>query len=494
MPSVSAPYIPLVRVQPQGLYLYFCKELDLHPNSGVVERLAKVCLLCGVGAVGVDTPSSADTTTAPEDHSHDDSTATEGIVVVGCGDRAVDSDAQQHTITPDVNSSLPAILAEDRHKSDTTNATGAHRMTGGTGDTAQLATIGNNNSLSSSSSLCEGSTDSILNLSSNFVGSEGLRPLLQTIRVVHFFTKLDLSGHGVNSDDVAEIVKYLDGVHSLRSLALNQNPRITQAGGRYLKLFAASNVNVSDIQVDGTSITLALKKVIYGLCNANQALRKNPVLYEDKALWQHRRRHSVGMMGSSPQPTPMKRDKQPVSISPLASSRGAGDAAAAVGHGSASRQDSASRGNSTVLMSHPAADAQRQPPAVILPPFYSAPFLPALLHADGILLTGGGGSSRVSPPVTPMRPTNMSAPSSEDVLRRVGGGDVAVSVSPAAVDPLEGPLEAIDYVFASALPHYINGGQQQPRHASSQHAITRASPHDEFPALQLLRDAMYDLQ
>jgi hypothetical protein len=460
MPSVSAPYIPLVRVQPQGLYVYFCNELGLHPNSGVVDRLSKVCLLCGAGAVGVDTPATAD--------------AVEQI------NESIAAAASDGAAAPVAASLLELSPTEELQKLTSPPIDQNADLCGSTPHQ-------NNNSLSSSSSLCEGSTDTILNLAANFVGCEGLRPLLQTIRVVHFFTTVDLSGHGMDSDGVAEVVKYLDGVHSLRSLILNRNPRITQAGGRHLKLFVASNVNVGEIHIDHTSITLALKNVIHGLCAANRALRKNPVLYEDKALWQHRRRHSVGMPGSSPQPTPMKHDKH-ASVSPLASSRGGVDCATG-GGGSASRQESAIGGNAMTYLHHQTDQQQRHPPSVILPPFYGAPFLPALLHADGVISSAG---SRVSPPATPVRPTDMSALSNEDVPRRAGG-EAAMSVSPAAADPLEGPLEAIDYVFASALPNHL--GTAGHHHSTSNTTIVpRVSPPDEFPALQLLRDAMYDLQ
>lgn len=445
--STTAPHIPLVRAQPQGIYKYFCHELDLHPNSGVLERLSKVCLLCGTGidaAVVSDVSTTSSISSTPASTDIGVSAATPG---------AVNTDTSTENV-------LPVLLTAGGKQPPSSSLAGL-------------------------SEACEASLDTALDLSANFVGHEGLRPLLQTIRVVHFFTMLDLSGHGMTSECVAEVVKYLDGVHSLRSLRLNRNPRITQAGGRYLKLFAASNVNVSEIQLEGASITLALTNIIHNLCAANLALRSNAALFEVKTQCQQRQRHSVGAFGSSPQPTPMKRDQ--TSVSPLAASRGGAEPQ--------SRQHSASQGNSMTVIHH----GERQGPSVLLPPFYGAPFLPALLQADGVLHMGNG---LVSPPVTPMRPSYTSVPSSEEPHKpsaaiAVGGVDeraAATSVSPTAVapDPLEGPLEAIDYVFASALPAALAMSSSGSRQANTT-ASSRIVPPEEFPALQLLRDAMYDL-
>lgn len=152
---------------------------------------------------------------------------------------------------------------------------------------------------------CPCTSSTTLDLSQNFVGGEGIRPLLQTIRVVHYFTRLDLSDHCADTQMVEDVVKYLDGVRSLQSLNFARNPRVTQNAGRALKDFVSRNVNVIDVCLDDTGVSGALRNVIRQQCEANAALRLLPGgLYEDKLQWQHQSRHRIG---SSPQPTPMKR-------------------------------------------------------------------------------------------------------------------------------------------------------------------------------------------
>lgn len=287
-----------------------------------------------------------------------------------------------------------------------------------------------------------------MDLSANFLGCEGIRPLLQTIRVVHYFTHLDLSGNLLDSKAVGELTRYMDGVVSLKSINLTSNPHITQLGGRHLKLFAATNANI--VHVDGletTHIPPALAKVIVRLCENNKTLQANTSLYHEKLTWQKRIRGAQGPPGSL-QPTPMKRGP---STDPVG---GAG--------GVLSRNGSTARGDSQTFVDNDGAlmnsFALRQSclGQLLLPPFQS--------HAElklGIAgLTPHKDSSDDQLPPSP--------------LPHMRAGDVALPLA-----ENEGFLVPMTFVFAAAL----NPQQQQ-------QPISPTSEAGEYSALRLLYEVM----
>lgn len=285
--------IAVQRVQPKGLYAYFCRELALKPNSAVLQMLEGVCLLCDADE---------------QHHSHDD----DATPIVG-----------------------PSSTKVDR-----------------------------------SPLRCAGPTT--IDLSLNLLGCEGLRPLLQTVRVVHHFTSIDLSNNVLDSRATGELVKYLDGVTSITSIRLSNNKLISQLGGRYIKSFVAQNANVSHMFVDGTSISSALAKVISELCARNEELQKNPTLFEEKMVWQRKLRLSAHT--SSTQPTPIKRMNEGSSAQRTEGSLPQGDASVVTG---------SSDDNATLLV------GQSSTAAVLLPPFQHANIDDSVLNPP----TGGYFSS-----------------------------------------------------------------------------------------------------
>lgn len=189
------------------------------------------------------------------------------------------------------------------------------KVSGG-GDSAAVGRVGSDDHQPSppnvaeapSSTHCVSGSSTTLDLSRNFLGSEGLRPLLHTIRVVHWFRILRLSHMLLDSRGVLDVARLLDGVVTLQELDLSFNPGISHVGAKALRALVLNNANLERVRLDGTSVSLAMQREIQSLCEANASL---PPPARRLRLDVQRRARAGQPMASLP--TPMKSGADPSS-------------------------------------------------------------------------------------------------------------------------------------------------------------------------------------
>eukprot|EP01062_Namystynia_karyoxenos_P062381 TRINITY_DN55276_c0_g1_i1.p1 TRINITY_DN55276_c0_g1~~TRINITY_DN55276_c0_g1_i1.p1 ORF type:complete len:328 (+),score=134.06 TRINITY_DN55276_c0_g1_i1:91-984(+) len=111
-------------------------------------------------------------------------------------------------------------------------------------------------------------TVSSIDLSLNFVGRVGLRPVLAVARCAPELRHLSLGGNFLDNSAAAEVCAAVDGMPSLRALDLSCNP-ISQAAGKLLSCLLRNNANICSVNVEGTLISPALKAALQRKAAAN---------------------------------------------------------------------------------------------------------------------------------------------------------------------------------------------------------------------------------
>eukprot|EP01065_Artemidia_motanka_P040576 TRINITY_DN5107_c5_g1_i1.p1 TRINITY_DN5107_c5_g1~~TRINITY_DN5107_c5_g1_i1.p1 ORF type:complete len:264 (+),score=52.13 TRINITY_DN5107_c5_g1_i1:58-849(+) len=141
-----------------------------------------------------------------------------------------------------------------------------------------------------------------LDLSLNFIGRVGLRPVLDVVRRSPQLQHLSLADNFLDNSAVAEVLATVDGHPSLRTLDLSRNP-VSQAAGKLLSSLVRNNANISSVIVDDTLISPALKASILRKAAANYALseeeerelrRRQAAVREAQRLQQIRRQRRQG--------------------------------------------------------------------------------------------------------------------------------------------------------------------------------------------------------
>eukprot|EP01060_Flectonema_neradi_P010888 TRINITY_DN17973_c0_g1_i1.p1 TRINITY_DN17973_c0_g1~~TRINITY_DN17973_c0_g1_i1.p1 ORF type:complete len:266 (+),score=24.86 TRINITY_DN17973_c0_g1_i1:80-877(+) len=107
----------------------------------------------------------------------------------------------------------------------------------------------------------EASSLKSLDLSLNFVGKIGIRPVLDVVRNASCLENLNISDNFLDNSSISELVATVDGLTQLTSIDLSKNP-ISQTGGKLINTLARNNSNIQNINVSGTLINPALKSSI----------------------------------------------------------------------------------------------------------------------------------------------------------------------------------------------------------------------------------------
>uniref|UniRef100_A0A7S1NET5 Uncharacterized protein n=1 Tax=Eutreptiella gymnastica TaxID=73025 RepID=A0A7S1NET5_9EUGL len=100
-----------------------------------------------------------------------------------------------------------------------------------------------------------------LDLNLNFVGSLGIRPVLEVVRRSPNVSKLCLADNFLTNDSVKDIVTQLMNHPKLSHLDLRKNP-ISHAGGKMLSQFATESPALHTVLLDDTLINPALVRII----------------------------------------------------------------------------------------------------------------------------------------------------------------------------------------------------------------------------------------
>ena len=108
-------------------------------------------------------------------------------------------------------------------------------------------------------------------LSLNFVGRLGLRPVLDVVRCSTGVQRLSFADNFLDNSSVIEISNAIDGIQSITALNMACNP-ISQSGAKTLNSLLRNNANIVDIQLSNTLINPALKASIQQKALANSQL------------------------------------------------------------------------------------------------------------------------------------------------------------------------------------------------------------------------------
>eukprot|EP01004_Peranema_trichophorum_P005197 NODE_4067_length_1236_cov_9.752022_g3574_i0.p1 GENE.NODE_4067_length_1236_cov_9.752022_g3574_i0~~NODE_4067_length_1236_cov_9.752022_g3574_i0.p1 ORF type:complete len:344 (-),score=79.87 NODE_4067_length_1236_cov_9.752022_g3574_i0:169-1200(-) len=110
-----------------------------------------------------------------------------------------------------------------------------------------------------------------LDLNLNFVGRNGLKPVLEVARRAYCLKKLCLADNFLNNDSVKEIVASLQSHTSLAYMDLSRNP-ISHAAGKMLARYASENKAIQSILLVDTLINPALIRIIQQTAGANAGI------------------------------------------------------------------------------------------------------------------------------------------------------------------------------------------------------------------------------
>ncbi|KAJ9458156.1 calpain-like cysteine peptidase [Diplonema papillatum] len=133
--------------------------------------------------------------------------------------------------------------------------------------------------------LARGEPVSDLDLSLNFVGRVGLRPVLDVARSCSV-RSLNLSNNFLDNGSMLPLCAAMDGVTSLARLDLSNNP-ISQSGGKCLYSLVRNNCNLVEVCLQRTLINPALQQAVQQRAEANRLLTpedRERVLSQQAAL------------------------------------------------------------------------------------------------------------------------------------------------------------------------------------------------------------------
>ncbi|CBZ26766.1 conserved hypothetical protein [Leishmania mexicana MHOM/GT/2001/U1103] len=92
-----------------------------------------------------------------------------------------------------------------------------------------------------------------LNLSSNYLGSKGLRPVIRMIDLCQTIVSINLENNGINNDAVMDLCEVLQRHVSITALNLSNNP-ISVAGGKRLLQLVEDKPRITELLLNGTDI------------------------------------------------------------------------------------------------------------------------------------------------------------------------------------------------------------------------------------------------
>ena len=110
-----------------------------------------------------------------------------------------------------------------------------------------------------------------LNLSLNFVGKLGIRPILEVIQNASNLEEINFSDNFLDNSSVSELVATLDGRTQIKSVDLSKNP-ISQSGGKLINSLVRNNSNILHVGVAETLINPALRASILQKVDRNRDL------------------------------------------------------------------------------------------------------------------------------------------------------------------------------------------------------------------------------
>ncbi|AIN98103.1 hypothetical protein LPMP_210220 [Leishmania panamensis] len=111
-----------------------------------------------------------------------------------------------------------------------------------------------------------------LNLSNNYLGPKGLRPVLRMIDLCETTLSLNLQKNGMDNDTVMDLCKVLQRHGSIASLNLSDNP-ISVSGGKRLLQLVEENPRITELLLTGTHIFEGLQSRIRMALQHNAAVQ-----------------------------------------------------------------------------------------------------------------------------------------------------------------------------------------------------------------------------
>ncbi|GET88253.1 hypothetical protein, conserved [Leishmania tarentolae] len=92
-----------------------------------------------------------------------------------------------------------------------------------------------------------------LNLSNNYLGPKGLRPVIRMIDLCQTIVSINLENNGIGNDAVMDLCEVLQRHVSITALNLSHNP-ISVAGGKRLLQLVEDNPRITELRLTGTDI------------------------------------------------------------------------------------------------------------------------------------------------------------------------------------------------------------------------------------------------
>eukprot|EP01065_Artemidia_motanka_P031343 TRINITY_DN3765_c3_g1_i1.p1 TRINITY_DN3765_c3_g1~~TRINITY_DN3765_c3_g1_i1.p1 ORF type:complete len:564 (+),score=162.68 TRINITY_DN3765_c3_g1_i1:69-1694(+) len=107
-----------------------------------------------------------------------------------------------------------------------------------------------------------------VDLSLNLVGRQGIKPVLDVVRVSDRVSKLSFADNFLTNESVKDILAVVGTHPAVEKLDLSRNP-ISHAAGKMLSEFARRNKQLRELVLEETLINPALVRIIYGKVRDN---------------------------------------------------------------------------------------------------------------------------------------------------------------------------------------------------------------------------------
>eukprot|EP00755_Sulcionema_specki_P006569 Sspe_Gene.35807::Locus_17339_Transcript_1_1_Confidence_1.000_Length_1122::g.35807::m.35807 len=131
-----------------------------------------------------------------------------------------------------------------------------------------------------------------LDLSLNFVGRLGLRPVISVIKCAPMLRHLSVADNFLDNSAISEVLSAIDGLPNLTSLDISRNP-VSQSGGKHLNSILRNNASIGEVQLEGTLINPALKAAILRKAAENRALTEEERKVKQQQQNALRRAHKI---------------------------------------------------------------------------------------------------------------------------------------------------------------------------------------------------------
>ncbi|KAK7200154.1 Leucine Rich repeat/CHAT domain containing protein [Novymonas esmeraldas] len=152
-----------------------------------------------------------------------------------------------------------------------------------------------------------------LNLSNNYLGAKGLRPVLRMIDLCQTIVSINLEDNGIGNDAVLDLCEVLQRHVSAASINLSHNP-ISVAGGKRLLQLVEGNTRIRELLLDGTDLFEGLRGRIRMALQHNAAVQDSagPHMEVNKDATHTATKEAGKAAGSRPQTPPLRRRPGPV--------------------------------------------------------------------------------------------------------------------------------------------------------------------------------------